>query len=170
VVETGGLENRCTGNRTGGSNPSPSATQSELQRNCDRSMPKYANNARISRLLRDKPDCRERTARQQRRSLSRFFSGWHMCSPVSTRTLGECDAITSCGFSHSELTFVSPLGIEFGASHKLVPAHVRIKAVISELNTPFIRLYLTSHLFGQVDQLNLTRLWSPSSRRKSGNS
>jgi hypothetical protein len=25
VVETGGLENRCTGNRTGGSNPSPSA-------------------------------------------------------------------------------------------------------------------------------------------------
>jgi hypothetical protein len=26
VVETGGLENRCTGNRTGGSNPSPSAT------------------------------------------------------------------------------------------------------------------------------------------------
>jgi hypothetical protein len=32
VVETGGLENRCTGNRTGGSNPSPSAMQSELQR------------------------------------------------------------------------------------------------------------------------------------------
>jgi hypothetical protein len=26
VVETGGLENRCTGNRTGGSNPSPSAS------------------------------------------------------------------------------------------------------------------------------------------------
>ena len=26
LVETGGLENRCTGNRTGGSNPSPSAT------------------------------------------------------------------------------------------------------------------------------------------------
>jgi hypothetical protein len=32
VVETVGLENRCTGNRTGGSNPSPSATQSILQR------------------------------------------------------------------------------------------------------------------------------------------
>jgi TPR repeat protein len=32
VVETGGLENRCTGNRTGGSNPSPSAKQSRLQR------------------------------------------------------------------------------------------------------------------------------------------
>jgi hypothetical protein len=28
VVETGGLENHCTGNRTGGSNPSPSAIQS----------------------------------------------------------------------------------------------------------------------------------------------
>jgi hypothetical protein len=27
VVETGGLENRCTGNGTGGSNPSPSATR-----------------------------------------------------------------------------------------------------------------------------------------------
>ena len=26
MVETGGLENRCTGNRTGGSNPSPSAS------------------------------------------------------------------------------------------------------------------------------------------------
>jgi hypothetical protein len=33
VVETVGLENRCTGNRTGGSNPSPSAIQSGLQRN-----------------------------------------------------------------------------------------------------------------------------------------
>jgi hypothetical protein len=32
VVETGGLENRCTGNGTGGSNPSPSARQSVLQR------------------------------------------------------------------------------------------------------------------------------------------
>jgi hypothetical protein len=31
VVETGGLENRCTGNRTGGSNPSPSA-RSYLQK------------------------------------------------------------------------------------------------------------------------------------------
>jgi hypothetical protein len=28
VVETGGLENHCTGNGTGGSNPSPSATHS----------------------------------------------------------------------------------------------------------------------------------------------
>jgi nicotinamidase-related amidase len=33
VVETVGLENRCTGNRTGGSNPSPSAIYSGTQRN-----------------------------------------------------------------------------------------------------------------------------------------
>ena len=33
MVETGGLENRCTGNRTGGSNPSPSAIDlTDLQR------------------------------------------------------------------------------------------------------------------------------------------
>ena len=33
MVETGGLENRCTGNRTGGSNPSPSAIDlPDLQR------------------------------------------------------------------------------------------------------------------------------------------
>ena len=32
MVETGGLENRCTGNRTGGSNPSPSATTQLIQK------------------------------------------------------------------------------------------------------------------------------------------
>jgi hypothetical protein len=46
-----------------GSNRTRSATQSGLQRKFTRSAPKYANNARISRLLADKPDCRERTAR-----------------------------------------------------------------------------------------------------------
>src|ERR1039458_8398578 len=61
-----------------------------------------------------------------------------MRSAVSRRTLGECDAITSRGFGRSELTFVSALGIEFGASHKLVSGHsVRIQiAAIFELNTP----------------------------------
>jgi hypothetical protein len=38
-----------------------------------------------------------------------------MRSPVSRRAQGECDAIRSRGFSHSELTFVSALEIEFGA-------------------------------------------------------
>src|SRR6266567_1126726 len=31
VVETGGLENHCTGNRTGGSNPSPSASVNSVR-------------------------------------------------------------------------------------------------------------------------------------------
>ena len=35
MVERGGLENRCTGNSTEGSNPSPSATQSvSIRRVC----------------------------------------------------------------------------------------------------------------------------------------
>ena len=62
MVETGGLENRCTRKGTGGSNPSPSATQSALQRKSALLALKYANNARISRLFVDKPDFRERTA------------------------------------------------------------------------------------------------------------
>ena len=37
-----------------------------------------------------------------------------MRSPVSEMALGECNAITSRGFGHSELTFVSVLG----GSHK----------------------------------------------------
>jgi hypothetical protein len=110
VVETVGLENRCTGNRTGGSNPSPSATQSELQRKSALLPPKYAEVARNLRLCPDKPDCRERTARQRRRSLSRLFSGRHMRSPVSRRALGEYKAITSRGFGHCELTLVGILG------------------------------------------------------------
>src|ERR1700683_1247099 len=43
-----------------------SATQSELQRISARSTPKYANNARIPRLLTGKPNHRERTARGRR--------------------------------------------------------------------------------------------------------
>ena len=40
-------------------------------------------------------------------ALWRLFSGWHMCSPVSNRVSGECNAIKSCGFGDSELTFAS---------------------------------------------------------------
>jgi len=43
-----------------------------------------------------------------------------MRSLVSRRALGECNAITSRGFGPSELTFVSALETEFGASHKPV--------------------------------------------------
>ena len=53
-------------NRTESSNLSSSAIQSELRRISARSAPKYANNARIPRLLTGKPDHRERTARGRR--------------------------------------------------------------------------------------------------------
>jgi hypothetical protein len=70
-----------------------------------RATPKYAKHARILRYFVDKPDWRERTDRQQRGSSPGFFSGGRMCSPVSRRTLGECNAIRSQGFGHSRLTF-----------------------------------------------------------------
>jgi hypothetical protein len=89
-VEGCGIQN---GNAS--SNHTSSATQSGLQRNSARFATQYANNARISRLFPDKPDCGERTAQQRRRSLSRLFSGGHMRSPVSSRAIGECNAITS---------------------------------------------------------------------------
>src|SRR5208282_717487 len=60
---------------TQGSNPCLSATQSGLQRSSAHSAPKYANNARISRLFLDKPDYRERTARQRRPSRPGFSPG-----------------------------------------------------------------------------------------------
>jgi hypothetical protein len=41
-----------------------------------------------------------------------------MRSPVSRRALGECNAIRSRGFSHSELTFVRILESNSGAFHK----------------------------------------------------
>jgi len=50
---------------TEGSNLSSSASKSKLQRISARFAPKYANNARISRLFPGKPDFREQTARRQ---------------------------------------------------------------------------------------------------------
>ena len=50
MVETGGLENHCTGNGTGGSNPSPSATQSGLQRNSAAFPPELREIAAILRF------------------------------------------------------------------------------------------------------------------------
>jgi hypothetical protein len=43
-----------------------------------------------------------------------------MRSPVSRRTLGECNAIRNRGFGHAELTFLNALETEFGGSHKPV--------------------------------------------------
>jgi hypothetical protein len=65
---------------------------------------KYAKDAHISRFFNDKPNRRERTPPQQRTSLSRFFSGRHTCSPVSSRVLGECNAIRSWGSGKNEWT------------------------------------------------------------------
>jgi hypothetical protein len=62
VVDGSGLENRRTRKGTGGSNPSLSAIQSELQSKVLHLAPKYEKHARISRYFFDKPDCRERTA------------------------------------------------------------------------------------------------------------
>jgi hypothetical protein len=64
---------------TEGSNLTPSAMQSGLQRNYARSEPKYANSARISRLFLDKPDCGERTA-QHRMRYCRGFSPAAACA------------------------------------------------------------------------------------------
>jgi len=74
VVETGGLENRCTGNRTGGSNPSPSATQSEPQRMSAVLALKYANNARIWGHFPNKSGWRDRTTGPVHAGFCAFFS------------------------------------------------------------------------------------------------
>ena len=71
-----------------------------------------------------KPDCRERTARHRIRSLSWLFSGRHIRSPVSSRALGECNAIRSQRFSQSRLTFVSTID-PFGASHTRAARWIR---------------------------------------------
>lgn len=44
----------------------------------------------------------------------------HLRSPVSGWTLGECNAITSRRFSHSELTCVGILETDFGASRNSI--------------------------------------------------
>jgi hypothetical protein len=68
---------------------------------------KYAKHARISRFFTDKPDYRERTARHQIPSVSWLFSRRHIRSPVSSRALGECNAIRSWGVGHNELTLLA---------------------------------------------------------------
>jgi hypothetical protein len=51
--------------------------------------------------------------------MSWLFSAGQMRSPVSMSALGECNAIRSLGLGHSELTFVSILESDSGAS----PSH-----------------------------------------------
>ena len=83
-------------------------------------LPKTAKHAHLSRYLPGKPDWRERTAQDEVPSTCLLFSGGHMRGPVSTRASGECSAITSQGFSHSELTFVSTLEPALSASQTSV--------------------------------------------------
>ena len=59
-------------NGNASSNRTSSATQSALERRSARLTPKYANNARILRLFKGKPDRRERTARHRMRSRGGF--------------------------------------------------------------------------------------------------
>jgi hypothetical protein len=56
-----------------------------------------------------------------------------MRSPVSRRTLGECNAITNQGFGPSELTFVSALD-RVCTSHNRVcePSHLLLPGDLEE--------------------------------------
>jgi hypothetical protein len=67
VVETGGLENRCAGNRTGGSNPSPSASNFLL-------LQLFGGSPDISEAFRLKPAAHNRCTLRLviRSSMSRF--------------------------------------------------------------------------------------------------
>jgi hypothetical protein len=55
-------------------------------------------------IIPQQKDCGERTAQLRMGSLSRLFSAGHMRSPVSRVNKGECNAIRSRRFGHSELT------------------------------------------------------------------
>ena len=95
MVETGGLENRCTGNRTGGSNPSPSASKSGLQRSCPafcHEIPKTCPYFAMFRLQKGL----ERTECSASNGVYLLpFSGGQVRSPVQAGNLGECNAIPS---------------------------------------------------------------------------
>ena len=92
-------------NGSASSNHTRSATQSELQRNSARSTPKYANNARILRLLPSKTGLERTDYSAAKGTLFWLFSGGQIRSPVSRRALGECNAITCRKMGNSQLTF-----------------------------------------------------------------
>jgi hypothetical protein len=92
VVETGGLENRCTGNGTGGSNPSPSAIQSELQRNRAALLQESLKIAPIPQVLSS-----NRTGESVQSNPAGKFSGvflWRAQAQSGfSDSSGECNAI-----------------------------------------------------------------------------
>jgi hypothetical protein len=120
VVETGGLENRCTGNRTGGSNPSPSATQSGLQRKLAPLSPEVREGCPYFAIIPRQTGLRRTHCSASNAALWRLFSGRHIRSPVSRRASGECNAIRSWGCGPSELTSGSALETEVDVSRKPV--------------------------------------------------
>ena len=82
---------------TESSNPVRSATQSGLQKSSATPYSEIRERCPFLRYSLDNLDWRERTARHQIRSVSWLFSGRHIRSPVSSRALGECNAITRLG-------------------------------------------------------------------------
>jgi hypothetical protein len=81
--------------------------------NCRESPPplasKYARHARISQYSVHKPDCRECAAQQRWGFLSLLFSGKHMRSPVSSRALGEWNAIMKM---EGSATHIDPVAMQ----------------------------------------------------------
>ena len=94
MVETGGLENRCTRKGTGGSNPSPSAIQSGVQRKQALFRGKSLENAAILRFL-PRNRTGERVLLNSAGKFCGLFLRRHMGSPVSTNPLGEYNTITN---------------------------------------------------------------------------
>jgi hypothetical protein len=90
VVETVGLENRCAGNRTGGSNPSPSATSLNCRELRLFLTPKYAKHALFAiNFLTNRTG--EIACLRSRGLNVTPFPRRQNGSPVS----GECNAITT---------------------------------------------------------------------------
>jgi hypothetical protein len=94
VVETGGLENRCTGNRTGGSNPSPSATQSGCRETLLHSSENRAKSPQFRGFcFQAGPEKVSHFTREA--GFVAFFSDEPIGSPISTTPSGESNAITN---------------------------------------------------------------------------
>jgi hypothetical protein len=134
--------------------------QSGLQRNSARFTPKYANNARILRLFQTIRTAENGLLGTEMRSLSWLFSGRHIRSPVSSRDLGQYNAIRSRGFGRSELTCVAILETDFGASHKPVfgaqdegPKRCRITSQSTSI--PDLEIRITT-----VDRIQKPYFWS----------
>ena len=98
MVETGGLENRCTGNRTGGSNPSPSAIQSDCQRKPTAIFRNSTNERRFFKSI-SQTGPENVSALCSIRCVRIFFSEGQAGSPVSKLKLANAMRLTARGSS-----------------------------------------------------------------------